>query len=154
MTIAAAESCTGGLLISRLTDVAGSSDYVERGVVCYSNRAKSELLGVLPGIMAEHGAVSEPVGLAMAEGVRQRAGVDIAVGVTGIAGPGGGTEQKPVGTVVVAVAWAGGQIVERFRFPGGREGVKFQASQAALNMLRRVMEGAAPARGTAGEGSR
>ncbi len=105
-------------------------------------------------MIGEHGAVSEPVGLAMAEGVRERAGVDIAVGMTGIAGPGGGTEQKPVGTVVVAVAWAGGQTVERFRFPGGREQVKFQASQAALNMLRRVMEGAPPAGALAGEGRR
>jgi len=150
--VATAESCTGGLVCSRLTDVAGSSDYVERGVVCYSNRAKTELLGVPPGMIEEHGAVSEPVGLAMAQGARERAGVDIAVGVTGIAGPGGGTEQKPVGMVVVAAAWAGGQAVERLHFPGGREQVKFQASQAALNMLRRVMEGAAPASGPAGEG--
>ncbi|RPJ64634.1 MAG: competence/damage-inducible protein A, partial [Acidobacteria bacterium] len=140
---ATAESCTGGLVCSRLTDVAGSSDYVERGVVCYSNRAKTELLGVAPEMILEYGAVSKPVGLAMAVGARERARVDIAVGVTGIAGPGGGTEQKPVGTVFVAVVWAGGQVVERFRFPGGREQVKFQASQAALNMLRRVMERAA-----------
>jgi nicotinamide-nucleotide amidase len=146
-TVATAESCTGGLVCSRLTDVAGSSDYVERGVVCYSNRAKTEWLGVPRATIEEHGAVSEPVGLEMALGARARAAVDIAVGVTGIAGPGGGSEQKPVGTVVIAVAWAGGRRVERFRFPGGREQVKFQASQAALDMLRRALESGPPERG-------
>jgi nicotinamide-nucleotide amidase len=137
--VATAESCTGGLVASRLTDVPGSSDYVDRGVVCYSNAAKVDLLGVPPAMLAQYGAVSEPVGRAMAEGLRERAGVDIAVGITGIAGPGGGTEEKPVGTVVIAVAWVGGSHVEPFLFPGGREQVKFQASQAALNMLRKVL---------------
>jgi nicotinamide-nucleotide amidase len=140
--LATAESCTGGLVASRLTDVAGSSDYVDRGFVCYSNRAKSEVLGVPEALIGAHGAVSEPVAVAMADGARQRAGADIAVGITGIAGPGGGSEQKPVGTVVVAIAvsGAGRGAVKTFRFPGGREQVKFQSSQAALNMLRRALE--------------
>jgi nicotinamide-nucleotide amidase len=89
MTIAVAESCTGGLLASRLTDVPGSSDYVERGVVCYSNRSKTELAGVPAALIAEHGAVSEPVATALAEGIRSRAGTNIGIGITGIAGPGG-----------------------------------------------------------------
>lgn len=138
--VALAESCTGGLACSRLTDIAGSSDYVERGVVTYSNRAKTELLGVPETLVASSGAVSEPVALAMAAGVRQRAGVDIAVGITGIAGPAGGSPDKPVGTVVIAVAWADGHLVERYRFTGDRQAVKFQASQAALTMLRRRLE--------------
>lgn len=145
--VATAESCTGGLLASRLTDVAGSSDYVERGVVCYSNRAKTELLGVPEETLRDHGAVSEPVGVAMAVGMRERAGVEIAVGITGIAGPGGGTDQKPVGTVVIAVSSPRGTDVRRFLFPGGRAQVKFQASQAALNMIRRVLEESFPAAG-------
>ncbi len=139
--IATAESCTGGLVASRLTDVPGSSDYVERGIVAYSNRAKTELLGVPEEVIAAHGAVSEAVGEAMAAGMRTRAGVDVAVGITGIAGPGGGSEAKPAGTVVVAVAWASGLVVRRHRFPGGREQVKWFASQTALNMVRQVLEG-------------
>jgi nicotinamide-nucleotide amidase len=136
LTIAVAESCTGGLLTSRLTDVPGSSEYVERGVVCYSNRAKSELAEVPEALIAEHGAVSEPVARAMAEGIRSRAGTNIGVGVTGIAGPGGGTPQKPVGTVAVAVAVDDEVRVRTFQFIGGREMVKFQAAQSALNMTR------------------
>jgi nicotinamide-nucleotide amidase len=137
--VATAESCTGGLVASRLTDVPGSSDYVDRGVVCYSNAAKVDLLGVPSETIEAHGAVSEQVAVAMAVGMRVRADVDLAVGITGVAGPSGGSEQKPVGTVVVAVAWAGGHHVERFLFPGGRGQVKFQASQSALNMLRNVL---------------
>ena len=149
--VATAESCTGGLVCSRLTDVPGSSDYVDRGFVCYSNQAKTEWLGVAEEMIREHGAVSEPVGVAMAAGARQRAGVDLGVGITGVAGPGGGSAEKPVGTVVVAVAWEGGHTVERFRFPGGREQVKFQASQAALTMMRRVLEGRTAGRRTGEE---
>jgi nicotinamide-nucleotide amidase len=136
LTIAVAESCTGGLLTSRLTDVPGSSDYVERGVVCYSNRAKIELADVPEVLIREHGAVSEPVALAMAEGIRNRAGTNIGVGVTGIAGPGGGSPEKPVGTVAVAVVVDGETRVRTFQFIGGREMVKFQAAQSALNMTR------------------
>jgi len=136
LTIAVAESCTGGLLASRLTDVPGSSDYVERGVVCYSNRSKTELAGVPEAMIAEHGAVSEPVALAMAEGIRTRAGTNIGIGVTGIAGPGGGSPEKPVGTVAIAVVVDGERRVRTFQFIGGREMVKFQGAQSALNMTR------------------
>jgi nicotinamide-nucleotide amidase len=142
LRIATAESCTGGLLASRLTDIAGSSDYVERGVVCYSNRAKTELLGVPEEMIREHGAVSEPVALAMARGIRERSGTDLGVAITGIAGPDGGTPTKPVGTVVVALAWPGGERARTLWFPGGREQVKFHASQAALDMVRRHLMGA------------
>jgi len=141
--IGTAESCTGGLVASRLTDVPGSSDYMEVGVVCYSNQSKTVLLGVPPELIVEHGAVSEPVGQAMVEGLRDRTladggRLDVALAITGIAGPEGGTEQKPVGTVVVAVATASGTVVRRFLFPGGREQIKFQASQAALNLVRQL----------------
>jgi nicotinamide-nucleotide amidase len=138
-TIAVAESCTGGLLASRLTDVPGSSDYVERGAVCYSNRAKTEWLGVTEALLARHGAVSEQVAEAMAAGIRSRAGVTVGVGVTGIAGPGGGTAEKPVGTVAIAVQTDDDARVRTFQFTGGREMVKFQASQAALNMVRLLL---------------
>lgn len=138
--IALAESCTGGLLASRLTDVAGSSAYVELGVVAYSNAAKVSLLGVPASLIETCGAVSEPVAVAMAEGVRARAGVEIGVGITGIAGPDGGTPEKPVGTVAIALAAAGVEThVRTFRFPGGRAQVKFFASQSALDMVRRLL---------------
>ena len=146
MTIAVAESCTGGLLASRLTDVPGSSDYVELGVVCYSNKSKTDLAGVSPALIAEHGAVSEPVARAMAEGIRSRAGTSIGVGVTGIAGPGGGSEQKPVGTVSIAVAGDGETRVRTFQFIGGRDMVKFQASQSALYMTQLMVTRAQPSR--------
>jgi nicotinamide-nucleotide amidase len=139
LTIAVAESCTGGLLASRLTDVPGSSGYVERGVVCYSNRAKTELAGVPEALIAEHGAVSEPVAVAMAEGIRGRSGTNIGVGITGIAGPDGGTPQKPVGTVAVAVVVDGETRVRTFQFVGPRDMVKFQAAQAAMNMVRLLL---------------
>jgi nicotinamide-nucleotide amidase len=142
MTIAAAESCTGGLLASRLTDVPGSSDYVERGVVCYSNRAKTEMLGVAPALIETHGAVSEPVAQAMAAGILDRAGTNVAVGITGIAGPGGGSEQKPVGTVVIAAIVNDDKRVRTFQFMGNREMVKFQAAQSGLNMVRLMLLGA------------
>ena len=140
LTIAAAESCTGGLLMSRLTDVPGSSAYVDRGVVCYSDRAKEDLLGVPAELVAEHGAVSEPVARAMAEGVRTLAGSDVGIGITGIAGPGGGTPEKPVGTVAIAVSLAENRWVRTFNFFGGRDMVKFQSTQAAMNMLRLMLQ--------------
>lgn len=139
LRLAVAESCTGGLVTSRLTDVPGSSDYVERGLVTYSNRAKVELLGVSESLIAEHGAVSEPVAEAMAIGVRERSGADIGVAVTGIAGPGGATPRKPVGMVALAISRAGHSHTRAVQFPGGRELVKFQASQAALDMVRRLL---------------
>jgi nicotinamide-nucleotide amidase len=136
MTIAVAESCTGGLLASRLTDVPGSSEYVDRGVVCYSNQSKTDLAGVPPSLIEENGAVSEAVARAMAEGIRVRAATRIGVGITGIAGPGGGTAEKPVGTVALAVVLDDEVRVRTFQFVGGREMVKFQATQSALNMTR------------------
>ena len=137
--IAVAESCTGGLITSRLTDVPGSSRYVERGVVSYSNASKIELLGVPEDMIAAHGAVSEAVATAMAQGIRTRSHVDIGIGVTGIAGPEGGTPDKPVGTVCIAATSKADTRVRTFRFVGGREMVKFQASQAALDMVRRML---------------
>ena len=137
--IALAESCTGGLITSRLTDVPGSSRYVVQSVVTYADEAKTALLGVAPRVLAEHGAVSEPVALAMADGVRSRAGVEIGVGVTGIAGPAGGTPEKPVGTVAIAAVTASTTRSRTFRFHGGRGNVKFQASQAALDLVRRIL---------------
>ena len=141
ITLALAESCTGGLLASRLTDVPGSSDYVERGVVCYSNRSKTELAGVPESLIQEHGAVSEPVARAMAEGIRARAGTSAGIGITGIAGPGGGTAEKPVGTVAIAATVNGEVRVRTFQFLGSREMVKFQAAQSALNMTRLMVLG-------------
>jgi len=137
--VAVAESCTGGLLASRLTDVPGSSAYVERGVVCYSNHAKVELLGVPEDVLAAHGAVSEPVARLMAEGVRSRAGARVGIGITGIAGPGGGSPEKPVGTVAVAVLVDDEASVRTFTLFGDRTQVKFRATQAALNMLRLML---------------
>jgi nicotinamide-nucleotide amidase len=137
--IGVAESCTGGLITSRLTDVAGSSRYVDRSVVSYSNDAKTEMLGVPAALIAEHGAVSEPVAVAMAEGIRVSARLEVGIGVTGIAGPGGGTPEKPVGTVCVAVITPEASRVRTVRFMGEREQVKFQASQAALDMVRRMI---------------
>ena len=140
-TIATAESCTGGLLASRLTDVPGSSDYMDRGVVCYSNQSKTDLAGVPEALIREHGAVSEPVATAMAEGIRSRAGTNAGISITGIASPGGGTPDKPVGTVAIAVAVDEQVRVRTFQFIGPRDMVKFQAAQSALNMTRLMVLG-------------
>jgi nicotinamide-nucleotide amidase len=141
-TIAAAESCTGGLLTSRLTDVAGSSAYVRASVVAYAYEDKTSLLGVPKETIETHGAVSEAVAVAMVEGIRDRTGADVAVAITGIAGPGGGTEKKPVGTVVIAVIVPGQPVyVRTYTFMGGRSMVKFQATQAALDRVRRLLQG-------------
>jgi len=136
LTIATAESCSGGLLSSRLTDIPGSSVYMQQGVICYSNASKTELAGVPAPLIEAHGAVSEPVAVALATGIRARAATDVGVGITGIAGPTGGTLEKPVGTVAIAVSALDDQRVRTFQFFGGRDMVKFQSSQAALNMLR------------------
>ena len=139
--VAVAESCTGGLLAERITSVAGSSDYFAGGLLVYSNQAKVDLAGVDPGLLGQHGPVSEPVALALAEGARQRLSTDYALAVTGIAGPGGGSEEHPVGTVYIAVACPGGSFARRFRFLGDRERVRAFAAQAAMDMLRRVLLG-------------
>ena len=139
-TIATAESCTGGLLMSRLTDVSGSSAYVRAGVVAYAYEDKTSLLGVPQAMIEAHGAVSEPVAVAMAEGIQARTGADVTVGITGIAGPGGGTPAKPVGTVVIAVLVPGQPVyVRTYSFFGGRAMVKFQATQAAMDRMRRML---------------
>ena len=139
LTIGVAESCTGGLLTSRLTDIPDSSAYVLASVVAYSNDAKVVLAGVPAELIEAHGAVSEAVAVALAEGIRARGGARIGVGVTGIAGPGGGTASKPVGTVCVAVIGPDGSArVRTHSFPGGRAQIKFSASQAALDMVRRL----------------
>jgi nicotinamide-nucleotide amidase len=140
LTIAAAESCTGGLTMTRLTDIAGSSAYVLGGVVCYSNELKRDVLSVAESQLREHGAVSEPVAVSLAEHVKEIAGASIGVSITGIAGPGGGSPHKPVGTVVVAVVSQNdAATVRTFQFIGDRAQVRFQASQAALEMVRRQL---------------
>jgi nicotinamide-nucleotide amidase len=135
--IATAESCTGGLIIGTLTEIAGSSDVVDRGFVTYSNEAKSDMLGVSPDLIARHGAVSEPVARAMAEGALARSRATIAVAVTGVAGPGGGSVEKPVGLVNLALARRGGGIVHRECRLGdvGRSAVRFKTVEAALEMF-------------------
>ena len=136
--IATAESCTGGLMAKRLTDTAGSSRYFERGFVTYSNASKIELLGVSAADLEKHGAVSRQVAAAMAEGAVERSGADFALSTTGIAGPGGGSIKKPVGTVYIAKASRNGATkVEKHAFPTDRESFKQLATQAALDLLRR-----------------
>jgi nicotinamide-nucleotide amidase len=135
-TLGAAESCTGGLVGVRLTEIPGSSDVFMGSVVCYANRLKTELLDVPAGLIETHGAVSEPVARAMAEGACRRLRVDLAVSVTGIAGPGGGTPEKPVGTVWYAVADRNGTVARTGVVLGTRREVRARAAQAALNLLR------------------
>jgi nicotinamide-nucleotide amidase len=136
-TVALAESCTGGLVGHRLTQVTGSSAYFDRGFVAYSNAAKEALLGVPEAVLREHGAVSAACAEAMARGARERAGTDLGVSVTGIAGPDGGSAAKPVGTVFVGLADARGAVVERYRFDRDREGNKALSAMRALDLLRR-----------------
>lgn len=138
--IATAESCTAGLLAARLTERPGSSDYVAGGVVAYANEAKAELLGVDTALLETHGAVSEPVAEAMADGALARFGADTAVAITGIAGPGGGTEDKPVGTVCFSVKLADGETVTRtLRLPGNRSDIRERSTTVAMHMLRRAI---------------
>jgi len=138
-SVAVAESCTGGLLSERLTRVPGSSGYFLGGVVCYGNDLKTKLAGVPPALLEAHGAVSKPVAQALAEGIRNRSGANIGIGITGVAGPSGGTPEKPVGLVYISLADERGTQVREFRFPGDRERIRHWATQAALELIRRRM---------------
>ncbi|HEX6536400.1 MAG TPA: competence/damage-inducible protein A [Gemmatimonadaceae bacterium] len=138
--VATAESCTGGMLGARLTAIAGSSDVYVGGVVAYDNSIKERLLGVDARLLREHGAVSEPVALAMARGARERTGAEIAISITGVAGPGGGSAEKPVGTVWIAVVAPAGERASRRVFPGDREEIRRRATQGALDMVRRTLQ--------------
>jgi len=134
--LATAESCTGGMVAAALTDIAGSSDVIERGLVTYSNQAKTELLAVPPALIGEHGAVSAEVAAAMAFGALQRTPADLAVAVTGVAGPGGGSAAKPVGLVWFGSGRRGGPIAtESHVFPGDRAAVRLAATRRALELL-------------------
>ena len=147
-TVATAESCTGGLLAARLTDLAGSSDYFKGGIVAYDNDVKVRLVGVDPALIEAHGAVSCEVAVALAEGACERLGADLGVGITGIAGPGGATEDKPVGLVWLSIASAPGdgrdggqQLTRKVELPGGRVDVRDRATSVAMHLLRRVLDG-------------
>jgi nicotinamide-nucleotide amidase len=146
-TIATAESCTGGLLAARLTDRAGSSAYVMGGLVVYSNEAKTALAGVEPSLLERHGAVSEEAAEALAAGARDRLRAEIGVGITGIAGPGGGSEEKPVGLVWLSVAGPGEDVpmTRSVNLPGGRADVRDRAGTVAMHMLLRLLEQSRPA---------
>jgi nicotinamide-nucleotide amidase len=144
LTVALAESCTGGLLAERISSVPGASDYLRGGVVAYANEAKTALLGVPEALLREHGAVSEPVARAMAAGARERFGADLAVATTGISGPGGGSAEKPVGLVWVAVAREGGCEARDFVFPFDRPRHRLVTAQLALDWLRRLLLGEVP----------
>jgi len=139
-TLATAESCTGGLIAHRITNVPGVSACFVGGVVAYSDKLKASLLGVEDDVLAAHGAVSEPVARQMAEGARTRLGADVAVAVTGIAGPGGGTAEKPVGLVYLAVSGASGTAVSREVFEGNREQIKAKTAEKALEMVLEYLE--------------
>jgi nicotinamide-nucleotide amidase len=141
LRLAVAESCTGGLIGARLTEIPGSSEAFVGGVIAYDNRVKQDLLDVPAPLLAEHGAVSEPVARAMAQGAAQRFGVEAAVSVTGIAGPAGGTESKPVGTVWIACALGGHVQSRHILFPGTRHEIRARAAQAALLLLFRCLAG-------------
>ncbi len=139
-SVCTAESCTGGLIAKTFTDRAGSSDWFERGFVSYSNLAKSEMLGVPAGVIAEYGAVSEAVASAMAAGALRHSAAGYALAVTGVAGPGGGSADKPVGTVWIAVASANQQRAQRFRFEGNRSAVREATCVAAIEMLLELLD--------------
>lgn len=135
-TLATVESCTGGMVAAALTAIAGSSDVVDRGFVTYTNEAKHEMIGVPMALFASVGAVSEDVARAMAEGALKTAGVDLACGITGVAGPGGGTADKPVGLVHIAAASADKTIHERCQFDGDRHAVRLASAIKAIEMMR------------------
>ena len=140
-TLGLAESCTGGLLAGRVTDVPGASSVFLGGVVAYANEVKQSLLGVPAAMLVEHGAVSQPVAAAMAAGVRSAVGTDYGAGITGIAGPGGGTAEKPVGLVYIGVSGPGGATEFRHVFAGDREAVRAQAVNAAIEHLLELVNG-------------
>ena len=135
-TVAIAESCTGGLLGHLLTETPGASDYFRGGVIAYSNRVKTSLLGVSGKILKKQGAVSDPVARQMAKGVRRKMKADIGLGITGIAGPGGGSKERPVGLVYIALSKKGTAACKRFLFSGKRSTIKKKAAQKALVLLR------------------
>ena len=135
LKIATAESCTGGLIAHTLTNISGASDYFDRGVVSYSNKSKTELLGVPKKLIDKYGAVSNPVAKAMADGIRVKSEVDIGISTTGIAGPTGGTKEKPVGLVFIAISTKDNVIVKKYQFGGNRIQNKYDTCKAALNML-------------------
>lgn len=140
LRLAVAESCTGGLVLASLTAIPGASDVVERGFVTYSNEAKSEMLGVPGALIETHGAVSEPVARAMAEGALRHSPADVGIGVTGIAGPGGATVEKPVGLVHIAAARKGRETRhERHLFAGDRAAIRLAAAAAALALIGRQL---------------
>ena len=139
LKIATAESCTGGLIAHILTNISGSSDYFDRGVVSYSNKSKTELLGVPEKLIDKYGAVSNPVAKAMAEGARKKSNVDIGIATTGIAGPTGGTVEKPVGLVYIAVSNLDRTIIKKFNFKGNRIENKYQSCNASLEMLHNLI---------------
>lgn len=141
-TLGLAESCTGGLVAARITSLAGSSAYFSGGVVAYANQVKQGLLGVPELLLLQFGAVSEEVARAMAEGARQALGCDVALSVTGIAGPDGGTTAKPVGTVYIGLADGAQCQVRQYRFGGGREDVRSETVETALNWLQNYLESA------------
>jgi nicotinamide-nucleotide amidase len=140
LSLATAESCTGGLVASRLTAVPGSSDVFVGSVIAYSNAVKQASLGVPAELIEAHGAVSEEVAAAMAHGARERLGVDVAVAVTGVAGPGGGSPEKPVGLVFAHAVGPGGEDSVRTELPGDREMIRGRATAAALHLVRRLLE--------------
>ena len=140
LTIGTAESCTGGMVAARLTAVPGASDAFQGSIVAYADEVKQESLGVPGALIAEHGAVSPEVAAAMAHGVRERLGVDVGVAVTGVAGPGGGTEEKPVGLVFVHAAGPDGEKAVRTEFPGDRDMIRGRATAASLHLVRRLLE--------------
>ncbi|PNX50126.1 MAG: competence protein ComA [Thermoplasmata archaeon M8B2D] len=135
LKIATAESCTGGLIAHTLTNISGASDYFDRGVVSYSNKSKTELLGVPEKLINKYGAVSNPVAKAMADGIRVKSEVDIGISTTGIAGPTGGTKEKPVGLVFIAISTKDNIIVRKYQFGGNRIQNKYDTCKAALYML-------------------
>jgi len=139
-TISIAESCTGGLISHRITNVAGSSNYYDRGVIAYSNQSKIDTLHVSPETLKKFGAVSRQTAIEMAQGIKQVSGSDLGLAVTGIAGSEGGTPEKPVGLVYICLASDESVVCEEFRFKGKREEIKLQASEAALEMTKKYFQ--------------